>query len=414
MPAPARVAAPVTVVAGVDTHSQTHHVAVLDATTGARLGDREVPATPAGYAALLAFLTMFGVVVQVGIEGTGSYGAGLARHLRAAGVQICEVIRPKRAQRRRGKSDPIDAYAAAAQVLSGEVLPTVKDGNGVVEQIRVLLATRRSAVKARTAVIRQMRSILVTAPDHLRVRYEADNIDDVIGRLLGTRPQAATADVASATATALKRLARRYQYLTGEIEETAAEIDELVHRANPALIATIGIGTVTAAQLLVTAGDNPHRLLDEAAFAALCGVAPIPASSGKTSRHRLNRGGDRDANCALHQIALVRMSMDARTKAYAARRKAEGKTTRDILRCLKRALAREVWHLLVHPAPVPRIDDLRPLRQSLGITLQTASAQFNVWPARISEIERGKARDDRLTEQYRQWLTTRQNTLDAA
>lgn len=392
------------VVAGIDTHSLTHHVAVL-ATTGARLGDRQFPATPAGHGAIAAFIASFGTVTRIGIEGTGSYGAALSRSLRGEGLTVAEVIRPKRIQRRRGKSDPIDAYAAAEQVLANHDLPTPKDGDGVVEQIRVLLSVRHSAVKARANTMRQIKSLLVTAPDTVRSRWRSATDQHLISGLASTRPDDAIMSVTAATGSALRILARRYQHLTEEITLTDTDLETLVKIANPELVATFGIGTTTAAQLLVTAGDNPGRLRSEAAFAALCGVAPIPASSGKTNRHRLNRGGDREANCALHTIALVRMSHDQRTRAYVDRRTTEGKTGRDILRCLKRAIAREVWHLLTHPKPVPDITDLRPLRVSKAITLDTAAHHFGYWPTTMSRLERGQLRDDDLAHAYRDWLT---------
>jgi transposase len=396
------------VVAGVDTHKDTHHVAVL-ALNGARLGDRQVPATAAGYAELADYAASFGQVAAVGVEGTGSYGAGLARHLRAAGLPVVEVIRPKRAQRRRGKSDPIDAHAAATQTLAdldSGLLPTPKTADGTVEQIRYLLLVRRSAVKARQAAVQQVKNFLVTAPQHLRDRFTALKDDDLITTLAATRPAPATESVEAAAGRALRVLARRYQHLSEEITDLETDLTALTRHAAPALVAAFGIGTVTAAELLVAAGDNPERLRSDASFAALAGAAPIPASSGQTNRHRLNRGGDRRANWALHQIALVRWSHDPRTRDYAARLRATGKSTKDILRCLKRALAREVWHLLVHPEPVPTIDDLRPLRQTKGMPLRVPAEHFSVWPATISEIERGTRRDDQLAHAYRQWLLT--------
>ena len=395
-----------TVVAGVDTHKDTHHVAVL-ASTGARLGDVKVPATPQGYEQLLGFVRSFGQITLVGIEGTNSYGAGLARYLTAAKVTIREVIRPKRAQRRRGKSDPMDAYAAAAAALAEPgLLPIAKTADGPVEQIRVLLTVRRSAMKARVAAYRQITSLLITAPDPVRARWRHLSGEALINALAQTRPSAATTDVQAATGQALRRLARRHHTLTGEITEIDLELRALLKDTAPALPAAKGFGVVTGATLLTAAGDNPHRLRSEASFAALCGAAPIPASSGKTTRHRLNRGGDRQANWALHQIALVRLSTDPRTKAYAARLRANGKDTKDVLRCLKRAIARETWHLLVHPQPITPTDDLRPLRHQRGITLTQAASHLGTVPARISELERGTRPNAELATNYRAWLLT--------
>lgn len=411
--APAHVTARLTgpaleVVAGVDTHKDTHHVAVL-ALNGARLADRQVPATAAGYDELAEFVTSFGQVRAIGVEGTASYGAGLARHLRTTGLEVREVIRPKRAQRRRGKSDPIDATAAAQQVLADletGVLPTPKTTDGTVEQIRHLLTARRSAVKARSAAMHQIKNLLVTAPQQLRDRFTPLGDHELITTLATTRPTPATESVDGAVGHALRVLARRYRYLNDEVTGLDTDLDTLNRRAAPALAAAPGLGIVTTATLLVTAGDNPQRLRSEAAFAALTGAAPIPASSGRTNRHRLNRGGDRQANWALHQVALVRWSCDPRTKAYVTKLRATGKTTKDILRCLKRAIAREVWHHLTHPEPVPPVDDLRPLRHARGLRLQDAANHFDTWSARISEIERGTRRDDNLASAYRDWLLT--------
>lgn len=394
------------VVAGSDTHAQTHHVAVLDAVTGGLLGDRQFPATTAGYRATVEFVATFGTVARFGVEGTNSYGAGLTRHLLAAGIQVLEVIRPNRAERRlRGKSDPLDAITAARVALSGDDLPTPKTSDGPVESIRVLSMTRDSAVKARGTVLRQIKMIMVSAPAELRERLARLTDKALLDQLRRTRPGDPASGVDTATQVALRRLARRHAYLTEEIDDCTAELGALVKQAAPSLLAAPGVGVVTAAQLLITVGDNPDRLTGEAAFAALCGTSPIPASSGKTNRYRLNRGGDRRANAAIHQIALVRVSSDPRTKAYIAKKKAEGKTTRDAIRCLKRIIARELYKIITNPPAIPTIDDLRPLRKARGLTLQTVADHFGVWPMHISTIERGTRRDDNLANRYREWLT---------
>ncbi|MFL0412378.1 IS110 family transposase [Microbacterium paludicola] len=391
------------VVAGVDTHADTHHAAVIDA-VGRRLGDAQFPTTTAGYAALAAFLISFGIVVRVGVEGTGSYGAGLSRHLRSLGMLVAEVIRPNRQLRRlQGKTDPIDAYAAAQTALAEMDLPTPKTADGTVEAIRQLLVARRSAVKARTAAIAQIKALLVTAPEQTRAKFRGLSDDKLIDTLARSRPSSSEA-IASAAGHALRSLARRHQHLGEEITDLEALMASLVKAENPALVAAFGIHTVTAAQLLVTAGDNPDRLHSEASFAALCGTSPIPASSGKTTRHRLNRGGDRQANTALHRIALTRMSHDRRTRDYIAGLIARGKGKKEAMRCLKRAIAREVFTHLTNPAEVPTIDDLRPLRQARGLTVAAAAAHFGVWPDKISTIERGARRDDDFANAYRQWL----------
>lgn len=395
------------VVAGVDTHADTHHVAVLDAATGGILGDKKFPTGRAGYAALVAFVCAFGQVMRFGVEGTNSYGAGLARHLRTAGHTVVEVVRPNRAERRlRGKSDPLDAITAARTALAPDRLPTPKNSDGAVEAIRVLLTTRRSAIKARTSAMQQICSILVSAPDTLRQQYEPLPATTRLERLRRLRPCTDPTDVHAITSRCLKQLATRCGDLVREIETIDASLRQAITDHAPALLAAHGVGVVTAATLLVTAGDNPDRVTSEAGLAALCGVSPIPASSGKTNRHRLNRGGDRQANCAIHQIALVRMSTDERTQAYIAKKRAEGKSTKEVMRCLKRAICREVYRLLINPPEVPRIDDLRPLRQARGISLTAAAGHFGVWPAAISTLERGLRRNDDLATAYRQWLTT--------
>lgn len=395
------------VVAGVDTHTDTHHVAVLDARTGGVLGDRQFPATSAGYRAILAFVTALGQVVRFGVEGTNSYGAGLSRHLLSAGVEVREVIRPDRTERRlRGKSDPLDAINAARAALAGANLPVPKSSDGPVESIRALVIVRNSAVKARAVVLQQIKTLLVSAPASQREKLQQLSKNALLETLRRSRPAAPTEGVEQATATALRHLARRHAHLTTEIDEVTEQLGQLVEGVNPALLAAKGLGIATAAQLLITAGDNPARITSKAAFAALAGTSPIPASSGKTNRHRLNRGGDRQANKAIHTVALVRMSMDPRTKAYIAKKTAEGKTKLEATRCLKRHIANEIYQLLTNPPTVPDITDLRPARLARGLTLQDAANHLGVWPTHISTIERGKRRDDELATRYRQWLTT--------
>ncbi|MGW5525290.1 IS110 family transposase [Gordonia sp. NPDC003950] len=394
------------VVAGADTHSDTHHVAVLDATTGAVLADRQFPATTTGYHAILTFIATLGQVMRFGVEGTNSYGAGLTRHLHAAGIDVREVIRPNRAARRlRGKSDPLDAITAAQVVLADENLPLPKTSVGPVESIRVLTLVRDSAVKARAKVLQQIAMILVSAPASKREQLQSLDQKMLLNTLRRSRPGDPVNGIEPATTTALRRLARRHEYLSEEIEDTTDQLRALVERVNPGLLAAKGIGVVTAAQLLITVGDNPERITGKAAFAALTGVSPIPASSGKTNRHRLNRGGDRRANNAIHTIALVRMSADSRTKTYIAKKLAEGKTKLEAIRCLKRHIANEIYTLITNPPAVPDITDLRPARLALGLSLQNVADHFGVWPMHISTIERGKRRDDELANRYRQWLT---------
>jgi transposase len=328
---------------GVDTHALTHHAAVVDA-IGRELADREFPATPAGYQALVEWMSSFGQIVAVGVEGTGSYGAALSRVLRGVGVGIVEVDRPDRSARRsQGKSDPLDAYAAARAVAAGRASGTPKSRDGIVESIRCLRVAQRSAVKAKTQCINQIRALLVNGPADLREQMKQLPTARMIRTLARLRPGTDLADPAAGCKHALRSLARRHAALDEEINELHQALTESTAQAAPELLAKQGVGVQVAAQLLITAGDNPDRLRSEASFAHLTGVAPIPASSGQRHRHRLNRGGDRAANNALYTVALVRMRYDERTRAYVQRRTAEGLSKKDIIRCLKRAIARELY-----------------------------------------------------------------------
>ena len=396
------------IVAGVDTHKDTHYAAVISV-TGEHLSAAQFPTTDAGYRALEGFITCHGALLRAGVEGTNSYGAGLTRHLHEAGIEVVEVIRPARQTRRmRGKSDEIDAYAAAHIALANNNTVAAKTGTGIVEAIRVTNAARRSAMKARTEVIVQLKSLIATAPLSIRTEFRDLTTTRLITRLTGSRARVGDDEVASRTRTALNRLAARYQQLDVEIAGHDTDLAQLVDTVNPALVQARGIATVTAAQLLITAGDNPDRLRSEAAFAMLCGASPLPASSGKTTRHRLNRGGDRAANSALHKIAIVRLATDPETRTYATRRTAEGKTKKDILRCLKRAIAREVFHLITTPQPAADSSDLRPARKRLGLSLTEVADALDCAISKISLIERGTIRDTRFLHRYRAWLNENQ------
>jgi len=333
------------VTAGVDTHRDEHVVAALDE-RGAELGVKSFPSTLNGHRATLAWLRRLGAVERVGVEGTGSYGAGLTRFLRAEGVIVVEVNRPNRQLRRsHGKSDPVDAVAAARAAQSGQTTVEAKARNGAVEAIRALRVARRSARHARTTAINQMRALLVSGPDDLRETLRSNTASQLVKTAARFRP-ADPATAGGATRFALRELARRVQGLEAECERLDALLAPLVSATAPELVGSYGVGTDTAGALLVSAGDNPERLRSEAAFAHLCGVAPIDASSGLTSRKRLNRGGDRSANNALWRIVMVRMVYDPRTRAYVARRTAEGRSKREIIRSLKRYVARELYRRL--------------------------------------------------------------------
>lgn len=391
------------VVIGADTHLDTVHLAVLTA-TGQPVADAEFPTRPAGYYLAVKWAQSFGVVLRAGVEGTSSYGAGLTRALQEAGIEVAEINRSDRAGRRRqGKSDPLDAYAAARAALAGHGLAVPKDEHTTA--LRALLTARRGAVKARTAAINQIKSLLITAPADLRERYRRHTTTTLIRALARCRPTAHDDPTTVAVLTGCKTLAQRILFLEDQDRVVTAELDRVVTTINPGLRAAYGVGPDTAAQLIITAGTNPHRLRNEAAFAMLCGTAPIPASSGKTNRHRLSRGGDRAANNALYRIALVRMSSDERTRDYVKVQLAKGRSKLDILRLLKRAIAREVFRLLTQPCAVDDYRDLRPTRQAKNITLAAVADHFGVWPIDISRLERGLKRNDTLAASYRHWLS---------
>ena len=338
---------PPRITAGVDTHLDVHVTAALDE-RGGLLGVESFPTTAAGYRRIVGWLRGFGQLELVGVEGTGSYGAGLVRHLHAEGVRVVEVDRPNRQRRRRrGKSDPQDAIAAARAAQSGDAQGQAKTRDGNVEAMRVLRAARLSARKARTQALNQMRAVIATAPEVIRSDLRDLNVYRLLERTTAYRP-GTRRDVVSLTKLTLRMLARRAQALEAEIAELDAIIGPLVHETAPALVARLGIGAECASALLIAAGDNPDRLRNEPTFAHLCGAAPLDASSGKQERHRLNRGGDRQANAALWRIVITRMVYDPRTRIYMDRRLKEGLTKKEAIRCLKRYIAREVYNHLPH------------------------------------------------------------------
>lgn len=325
-----------TVAIGVDTHKDVHVAVALDA-LGAQLDSQEIATTPAGYRQLLSWAQELGVPAFA-IEGTGSYGAGLVRHLERAGVGVYECERPRRPERRRGKSDLIDAALAARRLLGGERL-SLPRGGGRREDLRLLLLERRGAMQARTAALNQLGAVLVTAPDHVRER---------LGALSGERLAQAAARLRSCPDVVngvLRRLGQRVERLSKELAEAERALAALLAELAPDLLEECGVGPICGAQLLVSSGD-PSRMTSEASFAALAGTSPVDASSGKQRRHRLNRGGDRQLNWALHVIALARIRHHPETGAYYERLLAAGKTTKEARRCIKRALARHFYQRL--------------------------------------------------------------------
>ncbi len=335
-----------TVTGGVDTHLDLHVAAALDH-IGGLLGTATFEATLAGENELACWLGSFGILTRVGVEGTGSYGAGLARLLATGGVEVVEVDRPNRQLRRRqGKTDTLDAIEAARAAQSGRAFGQAKSRDGNVEAIRALLVAKRSAQSTKVKSLNQIRHLGFTAPDPLRERLSGLSAAKIAVETASLRPRSGTDPVLFATKTSLRVLGRRVLALDAEKAELDEQLNALVAATAPELLAVYGVGVDTAAQLLVAAGDNPQRLRSEASWAHLCGVAPIQASSGKVTRYRLNRGGDRRANHALWRIAMTRMSNEPRTQAYVTRRIAEGKTKREIVRILKRYIAREIYPLL--------------------------------------------------------------------
>jgi transposase len=336
-----------TIIGGVDTHSATHHAAVIDS-HGRLLDDAEFPATLAGYATMLTWMRSKGRLSKVGVEGTRAYGAGLARYLHEQNVEVLEVPRPdRRLRRQRGKSDPIDAEAAARTVLAGKASGTPKLADGPIEAIRMLRVARVGAVKARTAAVNTLRAMLITAPDALRCHLQGLSPAQLVAACARLRPDfARLGDPVQPVKAALRSLAIRVQHLEIETRTLRNQLDQLTQEVAPATTAVFGLRPDTVSALLVTIGDNPDRLRSEAAFAHLCGVAPIPASSGKTNRHRLHRGGDRSGNSALHIATVVRLRYDPRSRTYAERRTTEGLSMPEIIRCQKRYLAREVFQAL--------------------------------------------------------------------
>jgi transposase len=340
------------VIVGVDTHKDEHVAVVLDG-LGGRLGELLIPATLAGFTQLLAYCLDHvgpdGHLVAFGVEGTGSYGIGLARFLRRNAHTVHEVHRPPRKGERRmsGKSDTIDAEHAARQVLSGVQMAQPKTADGAIEALRLLKIARDTAVKARTTAMITLKATLVTASEELRGELEPLTDFNLISACSVLEAGVAADDPDTAMRHVLGSLARRWLSLHEEIKIHSRLLKAQTQAAAPRLVEAVGVGLDIAADMLITAGDNSNRIRSEAAFAKMCGACPIPAGSGKTNgRHRLNRGGNRQANAALYRAVIVRMRWHEPTIAYVNRRTAEGLSKREIIRCLKRYLAREIYHLL--------------------------------------------------------------------
>jgi transposase len=335
------------VVLGVDTHKEIHAAAVVTE-IGTLLASKAFPATAIGYQRMVAWARSFGAVRRAGVECTGSYGAALTRHLRTQDIEVVEVNQPdKSTRRKRGKTDAIDAEAAARAVLSGRCTATAKTADGRVEALRVLKMARNSAVNARTKAINQLKAILVGADPELRESLTGLGPATLIRRCAELPDPGPGADgVDPIVIFTLRTLANRILALKAEAYALHKRMRALIATHAPQMLERPGIGPDSAAALLIAAGDNPERLRSERSYAALCGASPVEASSGKTQRLRLNRGGDRQANAALYRIVISRLRWDERTQAYLQRRMDEGKTRREAIRCLKRYVAREVFGLL--------------------------------------------------------------------
>ena len=342
------------VIIGVDTHKSTHAAVAISA-LGARLGTMTIPAKGHGYQALLAWARSLGAIRAFGIEGTGSYGAGLFRFLSEHGYPVFEVNRPSRQLRyQKGKDDPLDAESAARSVLAGQATGRPKSGTSTVEIIRHLKVARDTAVKARSQAMLALKAIIVSAPSALREQFDrlAGKMT-LVRHLAALRPGPLTSTAASAK-TSLRAIARRWLALDSEVKSHDASLEQLTQQLAPELVQAHGMGPGTAAEMLILIGDNPERIRSEAALAKLCGACPIPASSGKTTRHRLNRGGNRQANAALYRVVIVRMRGHQPTLNYVKRRTAEGKSKAEIIRCLKRYVVREIFGYLCQPTCPPQ------------------------------------------------------------
>lgn len=401
---------PTTIIAGVDTHTGTHTLALLDM-NGRVLSANTFGADPDGYGRLIAMLGAPARCAGIGVEGTNSFGAALARRLQAAGFPVYEVLKPKRGVRRKdGRSDPIDAIAAARSVLAGDGTSLPKSSDGWVEALRHLNAERSQLVAAMTTPANSTGGLPVTAPEPIREKYRGLRTETRMNRLASCRPSGGL--VAHSMLTALKGAAKAWKTPKEQADLLEERMRSILDTNARPLLDIYCAGTITAATIAIVAGDNPERIRDEAAFAKLCGACPIPASSGKTNRHRLNRGGNRQGNMALHRIAIVRLRYHQPTRDYVAKKTREGKSKLEIIRCLKRYIAREAYKALIairnggagRQTPQERGALLRRLRTSHGITQQQIGEALAVPSSRISEIERGTHNLPELEQRVTQWI----------
>lgn len=390
------------VVAGVDTHADTHWLCVLDERARVALS-KEFPATAQGHAELAEAIGDPACCAAIGIEGTCSYGAGLTDELVRRGFRVLEVLNKKKGRKRRrgeGKDDAIDAERAARDVLSGDGTSVPKLRGGWVDEVRRLLIARQRCVSSKVEAHAAALSIVRCLPDGQRHRWEGMTQNAMMLSLLEEGEDCSP----------LSALARVWKTCRDEADVLEGRIEAVVGGNCPSLLGVYCLGPIGAAELAVAAGENPGRMRSEASFAMLCGVAPIPASSGKTSgRMRLNRGGNRRANCALHTVVVRRMRYDPETIAY-VRRRCTGEralSKAEATRCLKRYVAREVYHALLHPNDVgERIDrtSLCEARRAAGYTQAQVAAALGVAPSSISGIETGRNQCRKLAERYSRWV----------
>lgn len=386
---------------GVDTHKDTHRLCILD-WRGREVLNEEFPADAAGISGIMDALGDPAGIALIGIEGTHSYGLQLCSALAGAGYAVGEVVRPRREAGRRGKSDPIDAEKAARAAMEGRV-HAPKPADGPAERLRMLKVARDSAVKELYRARNELSSLVLTSPNDVRERFGGLGRRALEREVLSSR--AHFSGVSRAALLAMRSIASRARLAREQADALEAGMAEILAVHYPALLALPGVGVLTACALAVAAGDDPSRFGSEAAFAMACGVAPIPASSGKTDRHRINRGGNRDANCALHQIAIARLANDPRTAEYVAKKVSRGKSKKDAIRCLKRYIAREVYRALMNPQPpLPSPSWLRSSRKEAGLTQSQVAAELGTTASRISEIERGRCRRPDIERPYEDFL----------
>lgn len=389
------------VIAGIDTHKKEHSLCLLDG-LGRKVLEGSFRASEEGYRDIADAIGDPRGCVVVGIECTMTYGAGVCRYLVSKGYNVVEVLSPRKSGRRpgEGKSDPIDAERAARAAVAGDHTSVPKAGDGWVEGLRCLLTARRTAVKASTAAVNAAKALLVSAPERIRRQYGKMGNAEMMAALSRKRPK--KDPVEDALLAALRGLALMWAECRRQADEAESRMGAMLRESAPALLAIDGCGVLTASALAVAAGDNPERMGTKHSFAALCGVSPVQASTGDVKRHRLNRGGNRQANSALYQIVFSRLKHDERTKAYMARRRAEGKSRREAIRCLKRYVANEVYRALLSPTsvPEPKGPALREERISLGLMQREVAPLLHISQPKLSALELGRTICPKIEDEY--------------